>query len=364
MRADCLALGLKIPERVSTALPARPAGATGSVDCGCGQTFGERWQNIKRNVFCISAEQPMNAAADCSGDSRGSASVNFATVWQEYASRAKPVNRAIRIAALLAITLAVATLLFFGASEGYVLEVPVRGPDWRQLIKATLIIALLALALLVVGVVDSTFIACRFITRLNTGRTIYPGPIIKHAALSLGSADARLWRGRLAADAARRGLPGNRCRHSLLDNWLDFEIVARRTNAVAPLVICPFVVIALLLIARSRLFDGWALTWPVVIVAGIGIGALIGLAAALKWVAETARSTALERMNQDLRWLRGAGNHWAPLAGPFEKLIVEVEKSHDGAFASLIDQPLFKAMLIPLGGAGGAQLLDFLLMAR
>jgi hypothetical protein len=150
----------------------------------------------------------------------------------------------------------------------------------------------------------------------------------------------------------------------LLDNWLDFEIVARRTNAVAPLVICPFVVIALLLIARSRLFDGWALTWPVVVITGIGIGALIGLAAALKWVAEIARSTALERMNQDLRWLRGAGNHWAPLVGPFEKLIAEVEKSHDGAFASLVDQPLFKAMLIPLGGAGGAQLLDFLLMAR
>jgi len=35
-----------------------------------------------------------------------------------------------------------------------------------------------------------------------------------------------------------------------------------------------------------------------------------------------------------------------------------------GAFAPFFEQPLVQAILVPLGGAGGIQLIEFLLYAR
>ena len=47
-----------------------------------------------------------------------------------------------------------------------------------------------------------------------------------------------------------------------------------------------------------------------------------------------------------------------------KRLIAQVENEQRGAFASFFDQPLLKAVLVPLGGAGGTQLFDYLLLGR
>jgi len=152
--------------------------------------------------------------------------------------------------------------------------------------------------------------------------------------------------------------------HTLLDDWIDMKIIERRTAVVAPLIIGPFIVLALMVVARSRLIDSWALTTSVALAAAVYCLWLIALAALLRQAAQSARHAALERMRADLHWLEGAGPAWKKLVEPFRELIASVENNRGGAFASFFDQPLFKALLVPLGGAGGAQLFDRLLLAR
>ncbi|CAN5169808.1 hypothetical protein BH11PSE10_BH11PSE10_12670 [soil metagenome] len=52
------------------------------------------------------------------------------------------------------------------------------------------------------------------------------------------------------------------------------------------------------------------------------------------------------------------------LVKPFERLVGAVEKNQIGAPAPFFEQPLLQAWLVPLGGAGAAQLFDYLLLAR
>ena len=142
------------------------------------------------------------------------------------------------------------------------------------------------------------------------------------------------------------------------------QVVARRTEYVSRLVIGPFVVLALLVVARSRLLDNWALTPALAVSVCIYLVWLIVLATLLKLAAENTRKRALASMNADLRWLAGSEPELAVLVEPFKRLIASVENNQTGAFAPLFEQPLLKALLVPLGGAGGAQLFDYLLLAR
>jgi hypothetical protein len=141
-------------------------------------------------------------------------------------------------------------------------------------------------------------------------------------------------------------------------------VVARRTASVSGLVIGPFVVLALLVVARSRLFDNWSLTPAIAIATCFYLTWLVILASLLKIAAEATRKRALRSMNADLRWLAGGPPETLVLVEPFKRLIAAVESNQIGAFAPFFEQPLLKAILVPLGGAGGAQLFDYLLLAR
>jgi hypothetical protein len=217
---------------------------------------------------------------------------------------------------------------------------------------------------LVVAVADATMSACRLMMVLGRGRTRYEPAVVRRFARELGSEHEALLVEAVAADPAQRdGKPPSQA-HSLLDDWIDVQVVARATQAVAPLIVAPFIVLALLVMARSRLFDNWALTWPIALTAAAYLLWLVGLSVALKLSAEKLRSHALERMQADLRWLAGAGGGRDKLVEPFKRLIAAVETNTTGAFASTFDQPLVASLMVPLGGAGGVQLLDYLLLAR
>ena len=295
----------------------------------------------------------------------GCGSVEFAGLWRQYLRRGRPAARVIRVLTWYAVTVAVIGVLFVAFSDGYVPEIPVRGADQRRLVAWTLYAALLLLPLLIVAVADATMLACRFVWHLNRARSRYPCDTVQRFAQALGPAHQEVWIAPIAADPAHRALAGPLQRgdeHSLLDDWIDVQVVARRTRAVAPLVIGPFCVLALLVVAHSRLFDNWAVTLPAVLAAGGYLAWLILLSALLKLAAERTRKSALERMNADLRWLAGVNE--GKLVAAFERLIKAVENNHSGAFAPLFEQPFVRALLVPLGGAGGVQLFDRFLLGR
>ncbi|MDR7334482.1 hypothetical protein [Roseateles asaccharophilus] len=292
-------------------------------------------------------------------------SCDFAQLWQEYGERGEARPRAARTLVWFVLTIALVGLIFLGLSEGQIPEVPVRGDEHRQIVKATLYVILLLLPLLIVAVADATVLLLRFVRHLNAGRSFYPDATIAVFARSLGEEHQALWSQRFSARPEERSKDGGGfTMHTLLDDWIDVQVVARRSAPVARLVIGPFVVLALLVVARSRLFDNWALTPAIAIGVSFYVVALIGLTVLLKQAAEATRKRALESMQADLRWLAGSGKPLADLVEPFKRLIAQVENNQRGAFAPYFDQPLLKAMLVPLGGAGGTQLFDYLLLGR
>jgi hypothetical protein len=292
-------------------------------------------------------------------------SCDFDKLWQEYGERGEARPRAARTLVWFVLTTMLVGLIYLGLSEGQIPEVPVRGDEHRQIVKATLYVILLMLPLLIVAVADANVLLVRFLRHLNAGRSFYPDETIAMFARSLGEDQQALWAQRFCARPEERSKAGGGfAMHTLLDDWIDVQVVARRSAPVARLVIGPFVVLALLVVARSRLFDNWALTPAIAMGVSFYIAALVGLTVLLKQSAEKTRRRALESMQADLRWLAGSGKPLSDLVEPFKRLIAQVENNQQGAFASFFDQPLLKAMLVPLGGAGGTQLFDYLLLGR
>ena len=306
--------------------------------------------------------------------------VQFAELWRGYQQRGAALPRAMRVAYWTLVAACGAGLLFWAFSDHEWPGVPVRGEVHRDLIRAVYVATLLLLPLVVVAVADATMLAWRFLRMLGTERTLYAPATVQRFALALGSVQAAQWQRTLAADPADRnpaadpaadpaardsgaagtGQPG----HTLLDDWIDIQVVARRTRAVAPLVVAPFLMLALMVVARSRLFDNWSLTWPIATAVAFYVVWLGVLALLLKQAAEDCRTRALARMNADLRWMAGADDGCKALVEPMKRLIAAVESERSGAFAPPFDQPYFKGLLVPLGGAGGAQLFERLLLAN
>ena len=276
-----------------------------------------------------------------------------------------------------------AGLLFWAFSDHELPAVPVRGVGHRELIRSTYLATLWLLPLVVVAVADATMLAWRFLHILGTDRTLYAPATVRRFATALGSVQADAWMRTVAADPAERsadspvtgavagpatgpvaGTVNGTAGHTLLDDWIDIQVIARRTRAVAPLVVAPFLMLALMVVARSRLFDNWSLSWPIAAAAASYVLWLGLLALLLKQAAEDCRTRALVRMNADLRWMAGADDARKALVEPMKRLIAAVEAERSGAFAPPFDQPFFKGLLVPLGGAGGAQLFERLLLAN
>ena len=77
--------------------------------------------------------------------------------------------------------------------------------------------------------------------------------------------------------------------------------------------------------------------------------------------AEAARETARRRLRDQIteaRSLQDGGQ----LAGQLELLLRRVEELREGAFSPYSQQPVVRAMLLPLGSLGGTALLEYLLV--
>jgi len=143
-----------------------------------------------------------------------------------------------------------------------------------------------------------------------------------------------------------------------LSAYHEIFFVAQRTQAVAPLIWYPLLVLTLLVVARSSIFDNW--TWPVSLVLIFAITAAwaLGSAILLRRAAEQLRETALN----DLRRFRLLGRETEAKRETFDELIAEIRDLKTGAFAPLTEQPFIRAVLVPGGALGvlavGQRLLD------
>ena len=161
--------------------------------------------------------------------------------------------------------------------------------------------------------------------------------------------------GRRVVDRSHRSPPLD---EEELSAYHEIFFVARRTQAVAPLIWYPLLVLTLLVVARSSFFDNW--TWPasLVLIWAVTAAWALGSAILLRRAAEQLRETALN----DLRRFRLLGREVAAKRETFDELIAEIRDLKTGAFAPLTDQPFMRAVLFPGAGLGllavGQRLLD------
>jgi len=133
-----------------------------------------------------------------------------------------------------------------------------------------------------------------------------------------------------------------------LSAYHEIFFVAQRTQAVAPLIWYPLLVLTLLVVARSSLFDNW--TWPasLLLIFAITAAWALGSALLLRRSAEQLRETALN----DLRRFRLLGQESEAKRKMFDELIAEIRDLKTGAFAPLSDQPFIRAVLFPGAALG------------
>jgi len=187
---------------------------------------------------------------------------------------------------------------------------------------------------LVFFVVDATMLCVFFVRGLGMHHANWPERTLK-------------------AFTARTCLPSE-----YLNDWIDLQFIARRTRSVGALIYYPFIVLSLMLLARSSFFDNWYTAPSVTILATLSFAIVLGCAIALRRSVEVSRRQALGNLRDEVLRAKGANN--SVLVSQLEALRERVEKLHEGAFAPYSEQPLLKALLMPFLTYGGTSLFDYL----
>lgn len=221
---------------------------------------------------------------------------------------------------------------------------PVRGQAAMVVHYTSLVIFVLLYSLLLFCVIDAVKLFEALIRNLMGAETKYPESTNNAFVKKLGMDDNLVSR--------------------YADDWIDIQFIAERTESTARLVYYPFIILAIGLVSRSQIFDNWHTP------ASLGIIFLIGAvyaaysAYSLRKTAENAREEALSRMTQKLIAARGDTAVSDRTLKQLELMFEDIKNERRGAFLPLSQQPFWKALLLPLSGFGGVEILQYLLLVQ
>lgn len=160
------------------------------------------------------------------------------------------------------------------------------------------------------------------------------------------------WPDQLLDDTAKKtGVP-----RAYLDDYLDFQLIVRATQRIHLLIYLPFVSILFMVIARSNFFDAMDFPPALLFVIGLALAYALHSARLLRQSAEKIRVTALKNYEE----LQSTPT-WPPISAEEINLLMErIRNSHDGAFVPFAQQPALRALLLPFGGYGSIQIIEYL----
>lgn len=182
-------------------------------------------------------------------------------------------------------------------------------------------------------------------------------PVMLFWAISYCRDTLRVWQAFIRA-VGRFDVVGGRLDASRMKNqdairghW-RMDLLVRCTDLVGPVVILPLILMVLLLLARSTLFDGWNWTPPLVAFhVGLVVYVLF-VAIAFQREASHARDAVLDR----LREVRlGAGEDEST---EIERVMEYVRSRRDGAFVPWAQHPILQTVALPLGSVALITLLE------
>jgi len=248
----------------------------------------------------------------------GSRGMHAGSLWQFYREAGSAGNRLLRLLILVTVYAALFALLWkvLGAED---FSGPCRGLFSCRLDLILAWASYAGLAVLNLFVFDAVLLCRRWIGALAQASEGWPAALTDH----LG------WQA-----------PGNIGKAQEL---MKIELIAQRSTVVNRLVRYPFLILLIMMVARTSYFDDWH--FPLVMVVGWVINVLLAIAAALLLyrAAEQARRVSLRRLNRSI--LRGLDG--GPGSDDDVKLtrqvVEDIEGVNQGAFVPLWQQPVVES---------------------
>jgi hypothetical protein len=253
--------------------------------------------------------------------------VDANTLWSEFQETRSVRRRLPRVA------LAVLLYVVFGFAitwlGGFPFS-PYRGNVLENLDPRVLTGSALGFLILTFWMIDAALVCAWFIHRLSQAATKYPEPTIKHFARERSIEDG-----------------------GLIQEWLDMQLIADLTEAVAKLVYWPFVAFLLMLIARNSWWDHWTWHWPLVLIFGLNLIFAGSSSIILQRAARQARQRGLADLKAKAyrKQRQTAASVVEHEVRQAEALVEEINSLSRGAFAPLSKNPLIGALVLNSGGA-------------
>jgi hypothetical protein len=206
---------------------------------------------------------------------------------------------------------------------GMPINTNIRG-DWAQKIDfKVLSFAVFCWLILVFYVLDSVYLAAQLLKGLGGGDTEWPKGLLKKHQRKFG------------------------VNRTDLEGYLDVKFAADKTQELKLLVLLPFLIQFLMLVARNDFFDDWSWTPMLVCVFGCNI-----ILSAIAWIilrraATKLKEDALRALGKNL-FQAGRAAKSKRQAGLLE-IKQRIEAEARGAYARWFQDPAFMAMLVPTG---------------
>jgi hypothetical protein len=317
-------------------ISAWPAEIIRLVAFGCSWIFFFiTWFRLKRNQDQLTQEFQFgeNKEEPLSDDQAGY--LNLDNAWKDYVVRGGWWRRFSRFFPVMFIygIFCIVVVKTFGVPSR-----PLRGVTTGKLDLIILFCTIFSFLFLTFFILDATMTCRGFVTRF----------LRKEAKWSPESMEA--FKGKIGTAEYEEGL----------SEWLLIRLIASSTAVVGKLIFFPFIVWFILFLARLSYFDKWPT--PIGLVIVISMIALLtwGCAVMLRRSAEKLRADVVDRLSKKLiraQWKK------PPDKKPIERLkyvLDEVKSAHTGAFAPYLQQPVLQALVVPFGGVGMVQLIEFL----
>jgi len=255
------------------------------------------------------------------------------TFWRKYFYRGRPEARIVRVLAGLAAmgVLWCILVLIFGNPHA-----PTRGDISAVFYHAVTLLLFGATLALIFFVADATWLCWRLTRDIRTPTIIWPARTLQEFS-------------------QRYGLP-----QEVLGDCIDLIFVNKRSKCITTLLYGPFLIIALIVVSHSPVLANYGRSIPGIITIAVAVLMLTACGVALRLSAETTRAEARRRLTERLFIAKGQ-NSGEQFASQLELLLRRIEELREGAFSPFSQQPVVRAMLLPLGSLGGTALLGYFL---
>jgi hypothetical protein len=210
--------------------------------------------------------------------------------------------------------------------------VPFRGVTAR--VTGTILgyTAALALLVLTIYVLYSSRNCAQFIRRLGRKRSYWPQEAVRDRLLK-------------------------RDFYAGVEEWMDIRFIARRTEALDPLILYPFLALTLHILAHTTYFDDWRMTGSMFLIFGPIAGLAVASVLILRGFAFRARNRCMERLRR--LQLHAVGED-EPASKRVDAIMQAIESEDAGVFRPLSRHPVFGALLMPFSGVSVLALVDLL----